>query len=172
MNSGYSVPKGTPDEKSQEESSRKEDQKISKEEEKEKDPVFVPGQKAKVMRTMTSINSSRQTQSFVENLEKEKVRKENSRERKALEARTKERMERIFLRQKEKDHHHKQMLPLISHNQHKKSPIQLNNHLTKKKAGDIKVNGQMGPLLINGRMKITMAITTILMIGKVVGHTL
>ena len=37
------------------------------------------------MRTMMSINSSRQTQSFMEKLEKEKVRKKNSKEKKALE---------------------------------------------------------------------------------------
>ena len=117
------------------------------------------------MRTMMSINSSRQTQSFMENLEKEKVRKENLRVRKALEARTKEKMDRILSRQKEKDHHQKQMLLPISHNQHKMSPIQLNNNLTKKKAGDIRVNGQI-------MMKVIMAITTIQMIGKVVGHTL
>ena len=88
MISGYSAPKGTPDEESLEEDSRKEDQKVSKEEEKEKDPVFVPGQKAKVTRTMMNINSSRQTKSFMENSEKEKVRKENLKERKALEERT------------------------------------------------------------------------------------
>ena len=170
MISGYSVPKGTPDEESQEEDSRKEDQKVSKEKEKEEDPVSVPGQKAKVMRTMMNINSSRQTQSFMENSEKVKVRKENSKERKALEVRTKEKMERILLRQKEKDNHHKQMSPPISSHQDKKSPIQLNKHLTKKKAGDIRVNGQIGPLLTYDMMKAIMAITTTHMIGKVVGH--
>ena len=43
MTSGYSAPKGTPDEESQEENPRKEDQKVLKEEEKEKDPDFAPG---------------------------------------------------------------------------------------------------------------------------------
>ena len=90
--------------------------------------------------------------------------------KKALEVKTKERMEKILSRQKEKDNHHKQMSPPISSHQDKKSPIQLSRHLTKKKAGDIRVNGQIGPLLTHGMMKAIMAITTIHMIGKVVGH--
>ena len=45
-------------------------------------------------------------------------------------------------------------------------------NLTKKKAGDIRVNGQVGQLLINNIKKVTMASTMILMIGTVVGHIL
>ena len=85
VSSGYLVQKGSPARESLEESPRREGQKVSREKGKEKDLDFVPGQKAKDMHTMMSINSSRQTQSFMENSEKEKERKVSSKKRKAKE---------------------------------------------------------------------------------------
>ena len=73
---------------------------------------------------------------------------------------------------KEEGSHHKHTSPPHISHQHRKSPTQANRNLTKKKAGDIRVNGQIGQLLINNIKKVTMASTMILMIGKVVGHIL